>query len=79
MSTFDKLCAVLTIPVGFVFLILGGLGLFVGSSANFTLPPVLGGLPFFLGWAMSVTLIRFWRASNRVVEPDEYIEPRTSE
>jgi hypothetical protein len=71
VGAFDKVCAILTIPVGVVFLLLGVVGFFGGSSAQFTLPPVLGGLPFFLGWAMSVTLIRFWAQSNRPQGPDE--------
>jgi len=61
MSGFDKFCACLAIPVGGVFMVLGGIGLFAGASANFTLPPILGVLPFFLGWAMCITLIKFWR------------------
>ena len=65
MGVFDKICAVLAIPVGVVFLVLGTVGFFAGSSAQFTLPPILGGLPFLLGWAMSVTLIRFWVKSGR--------------
>ncbi len=64
MNTFDKICAVVTIPIGAVFMILGVVGLFMGSSAHFTLPPVLGGLPFILGWGMCVTLVRFWIRSN---------------
>jgi hypothetical protein len=78
MNAFDKICACLAIPVGIVFLILGVIGLFMGSSAHFTLPPGLGGLPFFLGWAMSITLIRFWRLSNRswggVADDEEFEE-----
>ena len=61
MTTFDKICATIAIPIGILFMVLGIVGLFVGASAHFTLPPVLGALPFFLGWAMSITLIRFWR------------------
>lgn len=61
MTGFDKICATLAIPIGIVFMVLGIVGLFAGSKAHFALPPVLGALPFFLGWAMSVTLIRFWR------------------
>ncbi|MBN8459460.1 MAG: hypothetical protein J0M04_16655 [Verrucomicrobia bacterium] len=64
MTTFDKLCAVLTIPIGAVFLIVGAVGLFTGSNAHFDLPPILGFLPFLLGWSMCVTLIRFWRRSS---------------
>ena len=64
MTRFDKFCAILSIPTGIIFLILGGIGLFVGSNANFALPPVLGVLPFFLGWTMCVTTIRYWRRNN---------------
>jgi uncharacterized membrane protein YfcA len=64
MSTFDKVCACVAIPIGFVFMFLGVIGVFLGSSAHFTLPPILGGIPFFLGWAMSITLIRFWSSGK---------------
>ena len=63
MTTFDKACAVIAIPIGVIFMVLGAIGLFTGSNANFTLPPILGGLPFFLGWAMSIPLIRYWKIS----------------
>lgn len=65
MTTFDKVCAVFAIPIGIVFMILGAVGLFAGANAHFTLPPILGGLPFFLGWGMSIPLIRYWKISNR--------------
>lgn len=65
MNKFDKVCAVLAIPIGGVFMILGIIGLFAGSSANFSLPPIIGVLPFFLGWAMCVTIIKFWKASDK--------------
>ncbi len=64
MTRFDKIAAVLSIPVGAVFLVLGAIGLFAGSAANFQLPPILGALPFLLGWSMCVTLIRFWRSGG---------------
>ena len=63
MSAFDKICAVPTIIVGAVFLALGAFGLIFGCNAHFTLPPILGGLPFFLGWGMCVVLIKYWRLS----------------
>jgi len=37
-----------------------------GSSAHFALPPVLGGLPFFLGWGMCVILVKYWRLSDQL-------------
>jgi hypothetical protein len=64
MSAFDKFCACLAIPVGFCFMALGAFGVLFGSKAHFTLPPILGGLPFFMGWAMSITLIRYWKLSR---------------
>ena len=64
MSTFDKFCACIAIPIGFCFMALGAFGALFGSSAHFTLPPMLGVLPFFLGWAMSITLIRCCNSSK---------------
>ena len=64
MTLFDKFCAILSIPIGVAFLVLGGIGLFAGANANFTLPPVLGFLPFLLGWTMCVTTIRYWSKDN---------------
>ena len=65
MSGFDKVCAVFAIPIGVVFMVIGAVGLFTGSKTHFSLPPILGALPFFLGWGMSVPLIRYWRITNR--------------
>jgi hypothetical protein len=65
MNGFDKLCACLSIPIGIVFMLLGIIGLFAGSGAHFTLPPILGCLPFFLGWSMSITLMKFWSRSGK--------------
>ena len=64
MRTFDKVCSVLSIPIGIIFMILGAVGLFTGAKAHFSLPPILGGLPFFLGWGMSIPWIRDWKISN---------------
>jgi hypothetical protein len=64
MSAFDKICALLSIGVGVLFMVLGVIGFMAGSSAHFTLPPIIGGLPFFLGWGMSVPLIKFWSRTN---------------
>jgi len=65
MSTFDKLCSMLAIPIGALFMLLGIVGLFAGAKAAFTLPPVVGVLPFFLGWAMCVVPLKLWSLSNR--------------
>ena len=65
MTVFDKICAALSIAIGAIFMLMGVIGLFVGSKAHFVLPPILGGLPFLLGWGMCVPLVKYWRMSNR--------------
>ncbi len=65
MNSFDKICSCLAIPIGAIFMILGAVGLFTGSNAHFTLPPLLGVLPFFLGWSMCVTLVKFWKTNDQ--------------
>jgi hypothetical protein len=52
LNSFDRFCAVLAVALGIVFLLLGVVGFFFGSSANFTLPPLLGGLPALIGWGI---------------------------
>ena len=61
MSAFDKLCAAVAFLLGIGLMILGGLGLFAGCKAHFTLPPVLGVLPAFVGWGI---LRAIWIAWN---------------
>ena len=75
MSLFDKICAVPTIIVGVIFMILGAFGLIFGANANFTLPPILGGLPFLVGWAMCVVLIKYWRLSTRLKHDNQPSTP----
>jgi hypothetical protein len=72
MNIFDKMCATLSIGIGAIFMVLGVFGLFFGANAHFTLPPILGGLPFFLGWGMCVPLVKFWKMSRReAMKPTE--------
>ena len=78
MNLFDKICAVPTIAVGAIFMALGGFGLVFGCNAHFTLPPILGGLPFFLGWGMCVVLIKYWRLSARLKQSDRWQGPSDS-
>ncbi|HUX03025.1 MAG: hypothetical protein WBD63_07600 [Phycisphaerae bacterium] len=66
MNLFDKICAVPTIALGAVFMFLGALGLFIGCNAHFALPPILGCLPFFFGWAMCIGLIKYWRLAAKL-------------
>ena len=66
MTLFDKICAVPALILGAVFLLLGGIGLFLGSSANFSLPPILGCLPFFIGWGIFRSVLIAWRCGDQV-------------
>lgn len=70
MNRFDKICSVFAIPFGVVFMLLGIVGLFTGFRFRISLGPIEGVAPFFLGWAMSVTLLRFWRISTKLAESD---------
>jgi hypothetical protein len=74
MNPFDKFCAVLAFVLGAVFLILGVLGLFIGCSANFTLPPILGAIPAFVGWGIIRSIVIAWRAP-RYPPPADYSSP----
>ena len=60
MNTFDKLCAALAFALGLVFLVLGAFGLFMGCRVNFTLPPVLGAIPAFVGWGIVRAVYCAW-------------------
>ena len=60
VNTFDKICAVVAFPVGVVFLVLGVIGVFAGCSAHFTLPPVLGVIPGFVGWGVVRAVCIAW-------------------
>ncbi|QQE09917.1 hypothetical protein JD969_10325 [Planctomycetota bacterium] len=65
-NVFDKLCIVIAIPLGAILMILGALGLILGCNAHFTLPPLLGVIPFFPGFAMCVCLIKYWKLTNEL-------------
>jgi hypothetical protein len=52
LNTAEKVCAILVLLLGVVFVIQGVLGVFMEVRANYTLPPVIGALPFFLGYGM---------------------------
>lgn len=64
MNTFDKLCAIAAFPLGLALLILGGMGLFTGCRANFSLPPVLGVIPAFVGWGIVRSIYFAWRPTE---------------
>lgn len=63
MNGFDKFCAVLAFIVGVVFLVFGGLGLFVGCRMWLELPPVLGVVPAFAGWGIVKPIRLAWKQS----------------
>ncbi len=69
MNIFDKMCAVPAILLGVVFMFLGALGLFKGCNAHFALPPVLGVVPFFVGWGMCVSLVKSWNINSQKAPP----------
>jgi hypothetical protein len=64
MNGFDKFCAVLAFGLGAVFLLLGTIGLVVGCSAHFTLPPVLGVVPALVGWGIVRAIYLAWKGSG---------------
>ena len=64
MNLFDKICAVLAIVLGGIFLLLGIPGIFLGCKANFTLPPILGVLPALIGWGIIKSIIVAWKNSS---------------
>ena len=71
MNMFDKLCALLAFPFGLLLLILGVIGLFAGSSANFSLPPVLGVIPAFVGWGIMRAIYFSWNSARTKFEFDD--------
>ena len=73
MNAFDKLCAMAAFLLGIVFLILGVVGLFAGCRAQFTLPPLLGVIPAFVGWGIVRAVYFAWNPppSLVIVEPRE--------
>jgi uncharacterized membrane protein HdeD (DUF308 family) len=72
MNAFDKCCAALAFLLGGVLILLGVIGLFAGCQANFTLPPVLGIFPAFVGWGIVRAIYLAW---NRPNFPDHRADP----
>ena len=60
MNVFDKLCAAVAFLLGVGLLVLGVVGLFTGCKAHFTLPPVLGVIPAFVGWGIVRAVYVAW-------------------
>lgn len=70
MSSFDKVCAGAAFLLGAVFLALGAVGVFIGSAAHFTLPPVLGILPAFVGWGIVRSVLIAWKVPRLEESPE---------
>jgi hypothetical protein len=77
VNAFDKLCAVGAFVLGLVFLVFGVLGLFVGCSARFTLPPLLGVLPAFVGWGIVRAVYFAWSSPPEAPSPSPFRERPT--
>jgi hypothetical protein len=71
VNGFDKFCAVGAFVLGLVFLVLGVLGLFIGCKAYFTLPPLLGVVPAFIGWGIVRAVYFAWQEPRNPDEPYE--------
>jgi hypothetical protein len=67
LNTFDKCCAVLAFLLGIIFVVFGVIGCFAGVNLNLSLPPVLGGLVFVVGWGIVKPIVVAWKHST----PDE--------
>ena len=64
MNVFDKICAVSSFALGALFLLLGIGGLFIGCKAHFTLPPILGIAPAFVGWGIVKPIVVAWKKKD---------------
>ena len=59
----DKLCIGAAFLLGLGFLVLGGIGLFGGCNAHFSLPPIWGFIPAIFGWGIVRSVIHAWKGS----------------
>jgi hypothetical protein len=76
VNAFDKFCALGAFLLGIVLLVLGGLGLFAGCSAHFTLPPVAGIIPAFVGWGIVRPIWVAWSRGRPSAAHYDEAEPR---
>ena len=63
MNLFDKFCAAFSFLLGILLILLGVVGVFEGCHANFSLPPVLGVAPAFIGWGIVRPILIAWKRS----------------
>jgi len=78
MNLFDKLCAVIAIPAGFIFIGMAVSSFLTSKPLNFHSSGLLLLIPLFFGWGMSITLIRFWLHSNGEKREAEDNDPLSS-
>ena len=71
MNPFDKICAAAAFLLGIALLLLGVVGIFTGCKAHFTLPPVLGVIPAFVGWGIVRAVYFAWNPPTRNEGPTE--------
>lgn len=64
MNLFDKICATVAFVLGVLLLVLGGIGAFKGCNANFSLPPIFGVIPAFIGWGIVRPIIIAWKSDE---------------
>ena len=64
MSGFDRFCAVLAGGLGAILMLMGLFGLFAGLKAHFSLPPILGLFPAFVGWGVIRSVMLAWNVSQ---------------
>jgi hypothetical protein len=60
MNSFDKICAGCAFVLGLVLLALGAIGTLTGCRAHFSLPPILGAMPAFVGWGIVRAVYFAW-------------------
>jgi hypothetical protein len=63
MNIFDKICIGVAFIMGVILLGLGVLGLFEGCNAHFSLPPLWGVIPAFVGWGIVRSVIVAWKST----------------
>jgi len=75
MNQFDRFCAAFAFVLGLVLLLLGAFGVFLGSKAHFSLPPLLGGLPALVGYGIVRAVNVAWKVRPPNEEPQLEGEP----
>jgi hypothetical protein len=77
MNSFDKICAGCAFLLGLVLLVLGVIGTLTGCRAHFSLPPILGALPAFIGWGIVRAVYFAW--NGPMARSDPYADARGRE